>query len=250
MMRFAKASLVPAGALLAIATLVLGPPPAGAQGKPKPMPPHSKAFGKTLTEWLKLHDTWDYGGDQGDTVGHVRFLPGIIPVPDDPRLTEIDGFAFYVDEFDVSLKPGTAFVLNVFGVVAETYLEPGVPDDDIHDPEILAFLRQFFGTAEVLVKLDGRPILDSRVENLLRYVSDPYDFDETLLYDVPKVGLIDPGPPPVFKTSIGAIGGQAMGFVYPPLPVGDHVLEVFVKADEFDFFSFGSIATYRITVRP
>jgi hypothetical protein len=248
MNRFAKRSLVRAGVLLALATLALGSP-ATAEDGPKPLPPQSRAYGKTLTEWLKLLDTWAYGGNQGDHVRNVRFLPQLIPVTDDPRLTEIDGFPFYVDEYELTVRPGTAFVVLVFGVVAETYNPVGGdPADDIHDPFIQDLLRETFGQLDAVVTLDGQPILDSAVENLTTFVSGPFDFNETLFYDVPKIGLVDPGPPPVYLTSYGAIAGQAMGFVLPPLPVGEHVLTIYSK-DAF-LFGNGTVLTYRITVRP
>src|SRR4051794_30393065 len=139
MRRFALVSLAPAGVLLAVVPPVLGPPRVAAQQRPgptpPPLPPQSHAHGKTLTEWMKLLNTRAQGGDQGDGVKSVRFLPALIPVTDDPRLTEIDGFPYYVDEFDVKVSPGTTLAVAVLGVFAETYNpDGGQPADDIHDP--------------------------------------------------------------------------------------------------------------------
>jgi hypothetical protein len=249
MNRIVKACLGPAGVLLVMATMAVGQPPAGGQGPPKPLPPQSKAYGKTLTQWLKLLSTWAFGGDQGNGVGHVRFLPPILTQPDDPRTQVIDGFPYVVDEFALTVRPGTAYVVPVLGVYAETYNpNGGAPADDIHDPFIQGLLLQLFTELDVRVTLNGATLLDSQTHNLLPYVSAPFEFDETLFYDEPKVGLVDPGPPPVYQTSYGAFAGQVMGFAYPPLPVGQHVLKIVTK-DEF-LFGNGNIATYRITVQP
>jgi hypothetical protein len=216
MKRLAKMCLGPAGVLLAIAAVALGPPrPAAEAG---PLPPQATAYGRTLTQWMKLLSTWALGGDQANGVGKVRFLPPILPLPDDPRLEEIDGFPYYVDEIALTVRPGTAFVVPVLAIFADTYSpDGGDPSDDIYDPFIQGLLRQLFTDLEVLVTLDGRTLLDSETDDLLRYVTAPYDFDETLFYDPPRVG-IDPGPPPVTKTAYGAIAGQSMGFVHTPLP--------------------------------
>src|SRR5262245_8223075 len=106
MNRFAIASLVPAGVLLALTTLALGPPPAVAQGVPTPLPPQAHAYGKSLAEWLTLADIWSLGGDQAGQVGRVVFLPPTLsePIGLDPNNPDL---LIFEGSLGLTLRPGT-----------------------------------------------------------------------------------------------------------------------------------------------
>jgi hypothetical protein len=234
MKRFATALLMPAGALLVVAALVLGLPWVIAQRGGKPLPPESPAYGKTLAEWQKLYWTWALGGDQGDTVGNVRFHPRHSG-PASELIFDDDGFPFLVSKFELTIKPGTAFVCPVLAPKGETYGEHVPHDDPRHLP------LEFFSEAEVLVTLDGQPILDSRADDLMRYFFGPVYCDEPLFYDAPQAR-------PGGVHAAGAIFVKGIGFVYPPLPRGEHVLKLYFKPRLSA--NPGIIATYRITVEP
>src|SRR5262249_41378432 len=80
-------------------------------------PPHSSAYGKPLPEWMQLYITWLFNGGSGN-VGPVTFLP--IPSGN------VIGGTFTFDDpatvqghLDVTLAPGTPFVLSVVGWFGE-----------------------------------------------------------------------------------------------------------------------------------
>src|SRR5262245_5263954 len=88
----------------------------------KPAPPQSHAFGKTLAEWQKLYWTCALGGSQESQVGQVLFMPIPQGEPDDGAGTPEDPTIF-VGELDMSLAPGTAFVMPIFVFNGESYVE-------------------------------------------------------------------------------------------------------------------------------
>ena len=141
-MRFARIvrwSARGVGALL-LAALVAGPASAG-NG-------HGNKFhGKPMAEWMKLWFTWALGGDQADHVGNVQFLPLPAGVPvDDGSIGTADDPVTLVGEMDITLKPGTSFVLPVLGWTREKYL-------DLHLDPFLA--DSVFTDTAVYVTIDG-----------------------------------------------------------------------------------------------
>jgi len=171
-------------------------------------PKQSKAFGKSLTEWMKLYWTWAITGEGDDHVGHVQFLPI-------PQGEVVEGSGTLDDplilrgELDVTFKPGTAFALPVIVWVGETY-DPDldIPDDPYLDSSI-------FTDANVLVTIDGKRVIDSSVDDLRDFLYGPADFDPPLFYGEPSS-----------YGSIGAIFAQGIGFVHQPLSKGTHTLRL------------------------
>jgi hypothetical protein len=198
-----------------------------------PMPPHSNAYGRSLTEWMKLYATWLAGGAQADHVGNVRFLP--LPVSE-----VASGSGTYSDPFvlvgqqDVTLQPGTAFTMPLVAWVGETY-DPalGIPDD-------VPFDRSIFTDPDLLVTLDGQTLIDSDVDDLTNYYFGPVHFDATIPYAQPTP-----------YGAIGAIWVQGLGFVHHPLPVGTHTLtvhsELLIPAIDLGYVFENQ---WTITVRP
>jgi len=209
---------------------------AGAGGNlrhvPRVAPPRSRAYGKTLAEWLELYWRWYFGGGS-DTVGRVRFLP--IPAGE---YIEGDGTpaspALLRGEIDVHLAPGTPFVLPQFAWTRERYLpELGIPDDPAIPDDIL-----LAGVTPLTLTINGRVV-----------ISDANEAD----FYVPST-LLDPiieYAEPSSYGSIAAIAFQGCGFVSPPLPAGDHVIHLYeVYVIDALGFSFGVIYdnTWRIHV--
>jgi hypothetical protein len=162
-------------------------------------PGHSHAYGKSLGEWMELYWTWFLGGDQEARVGSVVFLP--IPM---------DG------EEDVTLKVGEKFVLPMLVIVGETYTEAsGSPDDNPAD-----YPLELFTAFTVKITLDGKPIIDSDVEDIADYYFEPQWFDEPVEYLEPA----DSG-------AVAAIWVTGLGFVHPPLSKGAHVLNLLIEYD-------------------
>jgi hypothetical protein len=194
---------------LALAVAMLAAPRMTTEARGQASPPQSKAFGKTLTEWMQLYWTWFYGGGE-DHVGNVKFLP----LPDhfgDP----VGGSFTYADpgtlvgHVDVTLKPGTPFVLPVLFGTGETF-EPalGYPDD-------LALPAEVFTDPSnlITVYIDGKPVMDSTRASVSPFYYGPAPISVTY-------------PEPTPYGAIGAILVQGIGFVHPPLSVGTHTIEL------------------------
>jgi hypothetical protein len=171
----------------------------------KTAPPNSKAFGHSLTEWTTLYFERAFTGSTDDTVKRVKLLP--IPAGEwqgDGSFTSSDPSTL-VGAADVSLKPGTPFVLPVTVWYGESY-NTGQKDDAELD-------SSFFTGSHVLVRMDGTAIIDSAVDNLADWYFGPAYFDPPIVYDHP--------------TSYGSISAnfvQGLSFVHRPLSRGDHVL--------------------------
>ncbi|MCU0725164.1 MAG: hypothetical protein MUE73_05145 [Planctomycetes bacterium] len=173
-------------------------------------PGHSKAFGKSLGEWMELYWTWFFTGEPADgKVKDVVFLP----LPD--------------GEIDVSLKTGQKFVLPIWVIVGETY-EGGYCDDPDDYP------MEWITDADVLVRLDGRTLVDSEEDDLADFFFEAQWFEETLPYEEPT----DYG-------STGAIWVAGLALVHSPLSRGSHTLTLDVYFPAWDL-TFDN--TWHITV--
>lgn len=182
------------------------------QGRREPGGPpggtlQSKAYGKTLTEWMQRYWTWSLGGGGEDHDGNVTFLP--LPNGDliDGSITYNDP-ALLVGHLDISLKPGTPFVLPVIVWYGETY------DPALHfpnDPVLPASLFTDPSKATTKVYIDGRPVMDSTIASVSPYYYGPAPISVTYAE-------------PTSYGSIGAVYVQGVGFVQEPLSVGPHTI--------------------------
>lgn len=197
-------------------------------GKPGGQPPQSHAFGKSLSEWFTLYWEWSLwaqvGVEKPDHVGRVKFLP----LPNGEYIGgsgTVDDPAFYQGHLDLTLAPGTPFVLPVVALMGWSY-DPasGLPDDPPMDASGFHY--------SVLV--DGRPVQAG-------YVA-PVDFDEP----IPLGPASYPGQATIFA--------QGYVFVHGPLSVGTHTIELesgLAYSPTADY-SFGAeySNTWTITVGP
>jgi hypothetical protein len=190
-------------------------------------PGQSNAYGASLGDWMKSYWTWFLGASDSGGAKNVTFLPipAGTPSDDDPTVS--------VGELDFSLRSGQAFALPVFAFIGETYLEANVPDDD---PSFLP--PEIFTGARLLVKLDGKVIIDSDRDDLSEFYFDAQYFDQAIPYDQPVEYAPD-------VHAIGAIWVKGIGFVHPPLATGNHTLELFAYSDDFNF---GFSNTWHISV--
>jgi hypothetical protein len=174
------------------------------------VPPQSKAYGKTLTEWMQLFETWFIGGAVGeDHVGHVKFLP--LPPGDyaGGSFTYADP-GILVGHLDVSLRPGTPFVLPVTVWYGESY-EPvlGYPDD----PALPADLFTDPAKNQISVYVDGNRVMDSTIASVSPFYFGPAPI--SVIYSQPSS-----------YGSVAAIFVQGIGFVNEPLSVGTHTIQL------------------------
>jgi hypothetical protein len=203
----------------------------------KPAPPPVDTFGKTLSEWQRLYWTWALGGSLEGQVDDVLFMPIPQGVPDDGEGTPKDPTIF-VGELDVMLTPDTAFVMPVFVFIGESYAEKDEPDDPSQFP------AKIFTNAKVLVKLDNHPLINSRLEALSKYFFPTADPDGAVSFD-PLIPYYPPQPRGSLNAD-AALWVKGLGFVYPPLSVGEHTLTLFVDSR----LGFGFCNTWHITVQP
>src|SRR5436309_3154813 len=120
-------------------------------------PGQSKAYGKTLSEWMKLYWTWYLGGDQADHVDNVRFMPLPAGVATGGDGSNADPYVF-TGNLDVNWTPGTPFVLPVIVFYGERYL------DDSTDPVMNS--ADFITGTDILVKVDGKTVINSATQDL------------------------------------------------------------------------------------
>ena len=216
--------------LAVVATAAWVAPAEALDGAPRIAPPVSQAYGKTLTEWLATYYRWYYETAQDvsqSVVGRVQLLP--LPVgdqvsgsgaPDDPAVFE--------GELEITLPPGTPFVLPLVGLVGERYDGyPGVPDDD----PALVDLAQM----SAHLTIDGRTVVSEA--NQAAFTTPVTFFDPVVPY-----------PEPTGYGSIGAVWFTAIGIVSPPLPAGVHVIHLESTLILEGFFGLTYDNTWTVTV--
>jgi hypothetical protein len=157
-------------------------------------------------------------------------------VPDDGAGTPEDPTIF-VGELDVTLRPWTAFVMPILVYIGESFVE------DVPNEDPVQFPMTLFTGAEVLVTLDGYPLINSRTEDLCRYFFPAARPDGAVFFDEPV--SYDPPQPRGPLNADAAIWVKGLGFVYPPLSVGKHTLTLFVDSK----LGFGFLNTWHITVQ-
>ena len=137
------------------------------------------------------------------------------------------------------LRPGTPFVLPVAIWIGESYLahpdDQQLPEDVFTNP-----------SSEITVYIDGKRVMDSHVASV-----SPFYFAAPLSVTYPA-----PTPP---NGAIAAIFVQGIGFVHPPLSVGEHdivlVSELRIPEDVNPEVYPGGVGvrfenTWKITVSP
>ena len=168
--------------------------------------PHSSAFGKTLAEWMGVYWRWYYtGADLAQSkVGNVQLMP--LPVgdqvsgswtPNDP--------AVLVGQLEITLPPGTPFVLPEFSWVGELY-EDGSVDPPMDNDVAL-------NAASINLTIDGKTVISDA--NKAAFYVPPTDFDPIVEYSEPT----DYG-------SVGDVFYQGVAFVSLPLTPGVHVIHL------------------------
>ncbi len=177
--------------------------------------PNARFRGKSFNEWNVLWSQWQIGTGLGendcsrDTVRGVRFLPGAFEAGD--------------YDFDIRVRPGTAFVFPNFFLFGERYDDPNVPDDDPNDPIVALILE----TTYVETRLDGVCIRRGYANELDSF--GPTYFDEPIYY-------AEPQPRGDNLNSIAALFTLGAGAIYHPMRSGEHTLETYINSEFFGVY--------------
>jgi hypothetical protein len=133
-----------------------------------------------------------------------------------------------VGELEITLPPGTPFVLPLVDLAGERYEGyPGVPDDD----PALASLA----TMSANLTIDGRTVVSNANEAA---------FTTPLTFFNPVVTYPEPTP----YGSVAAVWFKGIVIVSPPLPVGVHVMHVDATLIVPGFFGVIFDNTWTVTV--
>jgi len=192
------------------ANLALAGSPDPGSAAPRIAPPNSHAYGKSLTEWLSIYWRWAYSGADlaQSKVGNVQLmpLPAGVQISGDWSPTNP---AVLVGQLEITLRPGTPFVLPEFAWVGERY-DPalGLPDDPPMDNAVA------LGDVSIDLTIDGKTVISDA--NKAAFYVPPTYFDPVVVY-----------PTPSSYGSVAAVFFQGVGFVSPPLSVGVHVIHLY-----------------------
>jgi hypothetical protein len=198
--------------MLAIVAMALWVTPAAAgDGHAQSIaPPQSHAYGRTLTDWMSTYLRWMYSGADPaqSTVGHVKMLPlpAGVDVGGDGSLGDPNVF---VGKLEITLRPGTPFVLPLGIWTVERYIGYPAVSDDPPIPDA-AFLT---GVSPSLT-IDGKELVSDR--NKVAFYVPLTAFDPIVVY-----------PTPTGYDSVAAVAFQGYGIVSPPLSVGTHVIHLY-----------------------
>ena len=177
-------------------------------GKPSysQVPPNSNAYGKSLGEWMKTYQyaltTGAFNGGQVPYVGNVCLLPVPNGVYQSGSWTYSDP-GLLVGHQDVTLKPGTPFMLTIATWYGEQYVT-GAVDQTLDTATLL--------NNHIKIMVDGKTIIDD--SNKAKFLVQPQ-------YFVPYL--------PETPTGYGSIAvtfTQGFGFVHQPLSKGVHTLSL------------------------
>ena len=180
---------------------------AGQHGQSLVAHPQSKAYGKSLKEWLSTYWRWTQTGQDpaGSVVNGVLMMP--LPVsqvisgsgtPEDPSLLR--------GHLEITIDSETPFVLPLAAWLVERYSNCN-PDDPIIDNDV------FLSAVSPRFTIDNRLVISDRNEEKF-YVS-PAPFTPIATY-----------PAPTSYGSVASTGFQCIGLVVRPLSVGVHVLHL------------------------
>ena len=138
-----------------------------------------------------------------------------------------------------SVRTGRTLVLPMITIYGESYTDPpGYPDDNPDD--YVGVGRIDFLASSLLLKVDGRVIADSTRTKLDCVSFGPVYFPEPIPYAQPT----DYG-------SNAALWVAGLGILLPPMPPGEHVIEMQVVTPSNGIFgvsAYGYYNTWYVTV--
>lgn len=177
---------------------------------PPPTPlPNANAYQRDLPYWLETYWSWFLSG--ADPASSVVDDHMLMPLPNGELISGSwtpEDPALLRGQLEITVPPGTPFVLPAFALIGERYQGyPGVPDDQ---PFPDAFI---LGGVQPVLTIDGQTIIS--------------DQNKAQFY---VTGFFDPVIPYATPTDYGAVAAaffQSAGIVSPPLKPGVHVIHLY-----------------------
>jgi hypothetical protein len=175
---------------------------------------------------------WDLGSSSQEA-GRLFF----VPLPIGEQISS-DPLIFQATT-SFSVRTGRTLVLPMFAVIGESYADPpGFPDDDPDD--YVGAGRIDLLASTLLLKVDGRVVVDSARSKLDCLSFGPVYFPEPIVY-----------PEPSDYGSNAALWVAGLGILLPPMSPGDHVIEmqgITPTNGIFGVSSLGYFNTWYVTV--
>lgn len=189
-----------------------------------------QAYGQSiLAPAMESYWRWSLGSG-AQNVGPLFMvpLPAGDAISDDPFITQ--------GSESFSVRFGKVLVLPLTFWLGESY-----DDGSVDDPADYPF---DFKASRVLLKVDGRVVVDSNRTKLDCLYVPPTYFKKPITYSEPT----DYG-------SLAAEWMNGLGILLPPLPPGQHTIDLQVESpvpdellDDFGFSGFGYYNTWYVTV--
>lgn len=203
--------------------------------------PHTKMYGKTLTEWTEIYWRW-YIGTGGNMeqskVGCVQLMP--LPNGEWSGNGTLDDPYISRGQLEVDLPAKTPIVLPLYAWTYERYEGwPAVPDDMIMSDTV------GLASGHPTLVIDGKTIITD-ANKAKFYVPTTY-FDPIVDY-----------PTPTSYGSVATFAFHGVTYVSPPLAPGTHVIRLYepliLQPGESAFFTSGFgmiyVNTWIVNVAP
>jgi hypothetical protein len=173
-----------------------------------------------LADAMASYWSWYYGGIGDQDIGHLFLVPfptNGVQISDDPLIFQGDT--------SFTVRTGKTLVLPLSFFVGESYLE-GPPDDPAAFPID-------YKASDLLLKVDGRVIVDSARTKLDCVYIDLTYFPQPIVY-----------PEPSWYGSNAAIWMFGLGILLPPMSPGEHIIELQVQSDLTQAPGYGFVLGY------
>ena len=211
-----------------LAAFMLSAAPIAVAGSPKGVCQSGGVNSVVLADAMAKYWSWYYGGATGPQELGRLFL---VPMPTnygDP--ISVDPYIFQGSQ-SFEVRTGRTLVLPLSFFLGESYL-----DGSYDDPEDFP---SDYRTSTLLLKVDGRVIADSSRSKLDCLFIDVTFFEEPIVY-----------PEPSSYDSNAAIWMTGLGILLPPMPPGEHTIEMQVVSTLPPVYGYdlGYYNTWNVTV--
>jgi hypothetical protein len=183
------------------AALMLAAAPLAVAGSPKGVCQAGGVNSVVLAKAMAKYWTWYYGGVGTQEIGRLFLMP----LPNGELISESP--LIFQGSTSFTVRTGRTLVLPMSFFLGESYVE-GPPDDPANYPID-------YKASSLLLKVDGRVLVDSTRTKLDCVYVDLTYFPEPIVY-----------PEPSSYGSNAAIWMMGLGILLPPMSPGEHIIEM------------------------